>query len=57
MQRRLLGPDLSRTINRQAQMLATAGFNAICTRIECQAIGLLRAGKTHVEAERVILGL
>lgn len=38
-------------------MLAAARFNAIRIRIESQAIGLLRAGKTHVEAERVILGL
>ena len=57
MQKRLLGPDLSRTINRQAQSLAAASFNSIRTRLEYQAIGLLRAGKTQVEAERAILGL
>ena len=57
MQKRLLGPDLSRTINRQAQSLAAASFNSIRTRLEHQAIGLLRAGKTQVEAERAILGL
>lgn len=57
MQKRLLGPDLTRTINRQAQMLAAASFNVIRTRLESHAIALLRAGTTQVEAERAILGL
>ena len=57
MKKQLLGPDLARTINRQAQMLATASFNGIRTRLESQALDMLRAGKTQVEAERAILGL
>ena len=57
MKKQLLGPDLARTINRQAQMLATASFNGIRTRLESQAIAMLRSGRTQVEAERAILGL
>ena len=57
MKKQLLGPDLARTINRQAQMLATASFNGIRTRLESQAIVMLRSGKTQVETERAILGL
>ena len=56
MKKQLLGPDLARTINRQAQMLATASFNGIRTRLESQAIAMLRSGRTQVEAERAILG-
>lgn len=57
MKKQLLGPDLARTINRQAQMLATASFNGIRTRLESQAIAMLRSGRTQVEAKRAILGL
>ena len=38
-------------------MLATASFDRIRTRLESQAIAMLRAGKTQVEAEQAILGL
>lgn len=57
MEKKIFGPDLARTINRQSQMLAASRFNAIRTQLERQAIGLLRAGKSQAEAERVILGL
>ena len=38
-------------------MLVAANFNAIHTRLESAAIGMLRPAKTQVEADRAILGL
>ena len=47
----------SSSINHQAQTLAVASFNSIRARLEYQAIGLLRSGKTQVEVERAVLYL
>jgi hypothetical protein len=47
-------PELARTINRQAHMLAAQSFAAIRTRLEEKARALLREGKSLDETLRAI---
>ena len=52
--KKLFNPELARTINRQAHMLAAQSFAAIRTTLEEKARALLREGKSLDETLRAI---
>lgn len=49
-----VNPELTKTINRQAHMLAAMSFAAIRTKLEEQARALLREGQSLDETLRAI---
>lgn len=55
MNKKLLGNDLSRVVNRTAQSLAARSFHSIRADLEAEAIDMLTQGQTRQEIARVMV--
>lgn len=56
MNKRYLGKDLSKVINKTAQSLAAKSFNTLRAGLETEAVALIRQGKSREEVARVMMG-
>ena len=55
MNKKLLGNELSKVINRTAQSLAARSFHAIRADLEAEAIDMLTQGRTRQEIAQVMV--
>lgn len=55
MNKKLLGPELSKVINRTAQSLVAASFNYVRAELEAEAKAMLAKGKTRQEIAQVMV--